>query len=244
MTPTTVVILQPGYLPWLGFFDQLRRADVFVYYDDVQYDKHGWRNRNRIKTHTGPQWLTVPVRHGGLGPQRIMDVEIDARTPWARKHLSSIRQAYAGSGFLQQYLAALEDVLQRPWERLIDLDLALAALIARWLGLERRIERSSALGIGGERSQRLIDICRHFGATTYLTGDSAEHYLDTALFERHRIAVEWQRFAHPVYPQLHGDFIPYLSALDLILNCGDESRGILERGQSDEMQNSKFKIQN
>src|SRR5216684_7456421 len=91
----TLVVLQPGYLPWLGFFDQLRRADVFVYYDDVQFDKNGWRNRNRIKTGSGVQWLTVPVLHKGRGLPRICDVEIDNRTGWARKHITTITQAYA-----------------------------------------------------------------------------------------------------------------------------------------------------
>ena len=224
----TLVVLQPGYLPWLGFFDQLRRCDVFVYYDDVQYDKHGWRNRNRIKTQSGPLWLTVPVRHSGLGFPRIMDVEIDTSTPWARKHVASIRQAYAAAPFMRRYVPEIEEVLQRRWERLVDLDIEAAAMIARWLGLARRIERSSELGIDGTRSERLLSICRHFGATRYLSGDSALEYLDMDLFERHGIDVEWQRFAHPVYPQLHGAFEPYMSALDLILNCGDESLKVLE----------------
>ena len=224
---TTVAVLQPGYLPWLGFFDQLRRADVFVYYDDVQYDKHGWRNRNRIKTQSGPLWLTVPVKasadaHTG-SPPRIIDVEIDGRTPWARKHVESIRQAYARAPHLARYLPPLEELLQRKWDRLVDLDLACAGLMAQWLGLERRIERSSALGIGGERSERLVEICRHFGASRYVSGDAAQTYLDLPLFERHGIQVEWQQYTHPTYPQLHGEFVPYLSALDLILNCGDEA---------------------
>lgn len=219
----TVVVLQPGYLPWLGFFDQLHRADVFVYYDDVQYDKHGWRNRNRIKTQSGPQWLTVPVRHSGQGCPRIVDVEIDGRTPWARKHVASIRQAYARSPFLARYLPPLEELLERKWERLVDLDIACAAQMAEWLGLDRRIERSSALGIAGVRSERLVNICRHFGASCYVSGDAAREYLDVALFERHGIRVEWQRYAHPVYPQLHGEFVPYLSALDLLLNCGERA---------------------
>ena len=223
----TVVVLQPGYLPWLGFFDQLRRADVFVYYDDVQYDKHGWRNRNRIKTQAGPLWLTVPVRHAGLDMPRVLDVEIDSRTPWARKHLASIRQAYARAPFLGQYLPALEELLQGRWERLVDLDLAAAALLAEWLGLRRRIERSSELGIGGERTERLVNICRHFGATRYVSGDAAQDYLDESRFEAQGIAVDWQRFSHPVYPQLHGEFLPYMSALDLVLNCGPEAADVL-----------------
>jgi hypothetical protein len=225
---STSVVLQPGYLPWLGFFDQLRRADIFVYYDDVQYDKHGWRNRNRIKTQTGAVWLSVPVRHSGLGSPRILDLEIDARAPWARKHVASIRQAYARAPYLGCYMPALEELLHRKWERLVDLDMAAADLMATWFGLTRRVERSSALGIGGGQTQRLVDICRHFGATTYLSGDAAQGYLDVALFERHGIAVEWQRYQHPVYPQLHGEFVPYMSALDLLLNCGDEARCVLE----------------
>jgi hypothetical protein len=224
----TVVVLQPGYLPWLGFFDQLRRADVFVCYDDVQYDTHGWRNRNRIKTRNGPAWLTVPVRHSGLHKPRINDVEIDSRAPWARKHVASIRQAYAAAPFVERYLPEIEDLLQRKWVRLVDLDIALAEAMARWLGLRRRVERSSKLGIGGGQSERLLDICRHFGASTYLSGAAAREYLDVPLFERHGIAVEWQDYTHPVYPQLHGAFVPYLSAIDLILNCGDAAGSYLD----------------
>lgn len=223
----TVVVLQPGYLPWLGFFDQLRRADVFVYYDDVQYDKHGWRNRNRIKTQNGPLWLTVPVRHRGEGFPRILDVEIDRGTPWARKHVASVRQAYARAPFLHRYLPELEALLQRQWTHLVDLDIASVDLLAGWLGLTCRIERSSRLGIAGERSERLVNVCRRFGASTYVSGDAAEAYLEVPLFERHGIAVEWQRFVHPVYPQLHGAFVPYLSALDLLLNCGDDAHDVL-----------------
>lgn len=226
----TVVILQPGYLPWLGFFDQLRRADVFVCYDDVQYDTHGWRNRNRIKTQTGPLWLTVPVRHSHLGRPRILEIEIDSRAPWARKHLSSIRQAYAGAPFLERYLPALEELLQRPWDRLIDLDIALIDLMAGWFGLTRRIDRSSALNIHGDKSERLLNICRHFNASTYLSGDAASEYLDAPLFERNGVRVEWQRFEHPVYPQLHGPFVSHLSALDLVLNCGDRAAAVLAGG--------------
>ncbi|MGE0446495.1 MAG: WbqC family protein [Vicinamibacterales bacterium] len=227
----TVVILQPGYLPWLGFFDQMRRADVFVYYDDVQYDTHGWRNRNRIKTQHGPMWLTVPVHHHGLRARRILDVEIDGRTPWARKHLAGIRQAYARAPFLAEFYPRLEAVLVRPWQRLAELNLAVAALIAEALGVAPLIARSSTLDIGGERSERLVAICRHFGATRYVSGSSARSYLDVGRFDAAGIAVEWQDYAHPTYPQQHGAFAPYLSALDLLLNCGPASRDILAGGR-------------
>jgi hypothetical protein len=223
----TVVVLQPAYLPWLGFFDQLRRSDIFVYYDDVQYDKHGWRNRNLIKTQTGPIWLTVPVRHSGKGRPRILEVEIDYAKPWARKHVQSIRQAYARASHLERYMPALEEVLEKPWERLVDLDMACVDLMAEWLGLRRPLERSSALGITGDQSERLVNICRHFGASRYLSGDVARDYLDVPLFERNGITVEWQQFVHPEYPQLHGPFAPYMSTLDLLFNCGDEAAAVL-----------------
>jgi hypothetical protein len=163
-----------------------------------------------------------------LSKPRILDVAIDTRANWAKKHLASIRQAYAAAPFGKQYVPALEEVLTRSWDRIVDLDLALTGLMAEWLGVRPRIERASALGIDGGQSDRLVNICRHFGATRYLSGSAAREYLDVALFARNDIAVEWQDFAHPVYPQLHGEFVPYLSAVDLILNCGAESRAVLE----------------
>jgi hypothetical protein len=229
-TMTTLVVLQPGYLPWLGFFDQMRRSDIFVYYDDVQYDKHGWRNRNRVKSPAGPQWLTVPVRHHGLGQPRIMDVEIDTRAPWARKHVATLRQLYARAPYRDRYLPELEELLMRPWTRIVDLDVAVAAAMARWLRLEPDVHFASALGVAGEQSGRLLALCRHFGADCYLSGSMAREYLDVPLFEQHGIRVEWQDYRHPVYAQQHGAFVPQLSAIDLLLNCGDGSRAILESG--------------
>lgn len=223
----TLVVLQPGYLPWLGFFDQLMRSDIFVFYDDVQFDKNGWRNRNRIKSPAGPHWLTVPVRVNSLG-QRVCETEIDARQPWARKHLGTIRQFYAKAPYLKRYLPELEELLAgRRWERLSDLDIAVIELFCAWLGIERRTARSSELNVGGERSERLLNICRHFGARRYLSGDAAQSYLDVELFARRGVGVEWQNYRHPVYPQQHGEFIPFLSALDLLLNCGEKSASII-----------------
>jgi hypothetical protein len=225
---TTLVVLQPGYLPWLGYFDQLQRSDVFVHYDDVQFDKHGWRNRNRVKSPDGrPFWLSVPVLHSGHGPQPIDEVRIDERVPWARRHLGTIRQFYAQAPFLDRYLPDLADTIARPWDRLVDLDLALITLLCRWLGLRRKTTRSSELGIDGQRSERLLKLCQHFGATRYLSGSAARDYLDVELFDRHGIEVAWQDYQHPTYRQLHGQFVPYLSVIDLLLNCGDDSAAIL-----------------
>lgn len=226
----TLVVLQPGYLPWLGFFDQMQRADVFVYYDDVQYDTHGWRNRNRIKAPAGPHWLTVPVRHAGLGKPRILDVEIDQSSRWARKHGGTIRQYYGEAPFADRYLPDIEALLERPWARLVDLNLALAASLAESLDVHPTIARSSELQVEGERSERLLEICRRVGATRYASGSAARAYLDVELFRRNGVEVLWQDYQHPVYPQQHGAFVPYLSALDLLLNCGPESGRILREG--------------
>lgn len=226
----TIVILQPGYLPWLGFFDQMRRADIFIYYDDVQYDKHGWRNRNRIKSPSGSSWLTVPVRHHGLGKPRILDVEIDHRTSWARKHLGTLRQFYSKAPAFRQYMPDFEAVLMQPWERIVELDVALVALMAGWLGISPVIHRSSELGIGGDQSERLLRHCRHFSARRYLSGSAARDYLDVQQFNAAGVEVVWQDYQHPVYPQQYGAFVPYLSAIDLLFNCGDHSRAVLETG--------------
>jgi hypothetical protein len=228
---TAVAVLQPGYLPWLGFFDQLRRSDIFIYYDDVQYDKGGWRNRNRVKSSHGPVWLTVPVRHAG-GVQSVNAVRIDERRPWRRKHIDTIAQLYAHAPYIDRYLPPLSDMLLKDWEFVADLDIAVGGLFLEWLGLRRIIHRSSELGIDGERNERLLNICRHFGADRYISGNAAQSYLDVPLFEANGIAVEWQNYRHPEYAQLHGPFEPYLSTLDLVLNVGEASLAVIASGMT------------
>ncbi len=224
----TIVVLQPGYLPWLGFFDQMRRADVFVYYDDVQFDKNSWRNRNRIRALNGPHWLSVPVLHQGLGKPLIKDIRIDNRVPWARKHIGTLKQFYREAVYIDRYIEPIEKILNRQWIYLVDLNVELAAQMAEWLKIKTQVVFASKLGIEGERSERLLAICKHFQAQKYLSGDSAREYLDVGLFSKNGIKVEWQDYQHPAYRQLHGEFLPYLSALDLLLNMGDESAFILK----------------
>jgi hypothetical protein len=217
---TTLVVLQPSYLPWLGYFDQMRKADVFVIYDDVQFDKHGWRNRNRIKGPKGPLWLTVPVLHRGRALQSINMVEIDNRRPWHRKHLLSIEQLYARAFFAATVIPRFVDILNKPWERLADLNIATTDWLADEFEIKTPRHRASHLRIGGDRNERLINFCRHFAATRYISGDAARDYLDVAQFAAAGIEVVWHAYEHPRYPQLHGEFMPYLSALDLLLNVG------------------------
>jgi WbqC-like protein len=220
----TLVVLQPSYLPWLGYFDQMRKADIFVWYDDVQFDKNGWRNRNRIKSPKGPLWLTVPVHHKGRALQRISAVEIDNRQPWRRKHLRSLEQLYTRAPFAATLLPRLAENLNRPWRFLVDLDIASTEWIADEFAIATPRYRASQVPVTGDRSGRLIELCRHFQATRYLSGDSARDYLEVSRFEAAGIEVIWHSYQHPRYPQLHGDFVPYLSALDLLLNVGPSAR--------------------
>ncbi len=222
-----VVILQPGYLPWLGFFDQMYKSDVFVIYDDVQYDKHGWRNRNRIKTAQGIQWLTVPILTKGKDRPLVKDVLINSKMEWRQTHLRSIKQNYSRAAFFDTYFDMLENIYAKEWKYLIDVDMAFIFALMEKLGLTRRIEFSSSLGISGGETQRLVDICLHFRATDYLTGDAAKDYLDESLFSQNGIRLCYHGYQHPVYSQLYGEFIPYLSVVDLLFNHGGESLGLL-----------------
>lgn len=227
-----LVVLQPSYLPWLGYFDQMYKSDLFVLYDDVQYDKHGWRNRNRIKTAQGPLWLTVPVLTHGQGLPTNRDVRIDARQPWARKHLQALRVNYAKALAFAEVFDALEPVLGRPWTHLCDLNRAMLDTLCHLLGLTRRIRWSSELDVPGQKTERLIAICRAVGADRYLTGDAASDYLDETQFAANGIRVEYHHYRHPVYAQRHGAFVPYLSVVDLLMNHGRESLRVLVDGDA------------
>lgn len=226
MSKKTLAVLQPGYLPWLGFFDQVMRSDVFVLYDDVQFDKNGWRNRNRVKSPSGPLWMTVPVKIKSLS-QSICDVEIDNSKPWQRKHISTLSQYYRKAPFFEKYFPSISELLSAPWERISELDIALIHYFLDCLACKTEIVRSSKLKVTGDRCERLLNFCKHFSAEKYLSGNAAQSYLDLDMFGNHGIEVEWQNYNHPVYSQVGGDFIPYLSVLDLLLNCGPESAAII-----------------
>lgn len=230
-------ILQPGYLPWLGFFEQMFRSDVFVIYDDVQYDKNGWRNRNRIKTAVGAQWLTIPVLYKYEERPMVFQVKIDNRTDWRKKHLLSIRQNYSKAAYFAHYIGLFEEAYDREWEYLIDIDMYFIRKIAQVLGMQKRIVRSSMLQIQGDRLERLIKICQHFSATTFYEGASGRNYIEDDCFAREGINVEYQEYVHPSYSQLYGDFIPYLSVIDLLFNCGEESMAIILNNKYKETEN-------
>ena len=225
-TGKRAVIIQPSYLPWRGFFHLLYLADIWVFLDDVQYDKDSWRNRNRIKGGNGSFWLTVPVQLGGWPPPPIVDVRIDNTRDWRRKHLMGIRQSYAGSPFADEHLPLVGDLLERDWESISDLDIEATSRLATALGFERPWLRSSQMDLGGDpthATQRLIRVCQEVGATQYLSGPSARDYIDAPALTEVGIDLRYMEYEYPPYPQRFGEFISQLSVLDLLFNCGPEA---------------------
>jgi hypothetical protein len=221
-------ILQPGYLPWLGFFEQMYRSDIFVLYDDVQYDKEGWRNRNRIKSVNGVQWLTVPVLVKFSDRPLINDIRINNEVNWRKKHLTSIKQNYRKAPFFKDYCELFEEAYSREWEFLVDLDVHLIMKLAECLGMEgKKIIRSSALLVQGERIERLVRLCKYLRADTFYEGAAGRNYIDEGAFLKEGVRVEFQDYQHPNYPQLYGEFVPNLSVIDLLFNHGRESLSIL-----------------
>jgi hypothetical protein len=224
-----LAIHQPHYLPWLGYLAKWAAADCFVFLDTVQYEKNGWQNRNRIKTREGPRWLTVPV-HARLGAP-IREVEVDAAQPWRARHLRTIEQAYAAAPHLTRHRADLARFFDTRWARLDELAVASATWLARAAGIAVPARRASELDArADDATDRLVELCRAVGADTYLAGRDGARYMDPERFRAAGIAVLYQAYAHPVYTQLHGEFVPSLSGLDLLLMHGDESLGILRRG--------------
>lgn len=217
------VILQPSYIPWRGYFDLVRRADVFVFYDDVQYDKHSWRNRNRVKTPQGTQWLTIPVISKSNVATGLTNREIRVAEPrWHEKHRRTLTQNYRRAPFFDG--AVLDDIYSDPPEHLSELTIRTTISLARRLGFNgTQFVRSSNLGVEGKRTDRLIGILQHLGATVYLSGPSARAYIDEAKFEAAGIKLEWIRYEYPEYPQLYPPFDPCVTILDLIFMTGPEA---------------------
>lgn len=217
-----IAVHQPQYLPWLGYFDKMRKADVFCYLDNVQYKKNEWQNRNRIKTVRDPQWLTVPVRY--RFPQKINEVEINNSVNWRRKHLHAMVTNYSKAAYFSEYIEFFEEVYSMEWRTLSELNVFLIDRIREMLNLqEKQTVLASKLDLSSEPTGRLVDICKVLGGDTYLSGPDGVKYMNMEKFEQQGIKVVVQEFRHPEYPQLYGDFVSHLSIVDLLFNCGPES---------------------
>jgi hypothetical protein len=223
-----VVISQSMFFPWVGLLEQIRLADIFIHYDDVQYTRGSFYNRVQIKTANGSKWLTVPLRDQHLG-QRIDEVLIDDRSDWRTRHRNMLKQAYLKAPFRDEMLLLVDRVFAKDYVTLADLSRESMLAVAQYFELTRntRFFNSAELGVPGASSQRVRDLCVAVGATVYITGHGARNYLDHELFERAGIRVEYMKYRMLPYPQLHGEFTPYVSALDLIANCGKEGKNVI-----------------
>jgi len=218
-----VTIHQPEFLPWLGFIDKIRQCDIFVLLDSVQFEKNYFQNRNRIRTAWGAAWLTVPIFTKGFFGQTIREVRIQNGESWQKKHVQSLTQHYASAPFFKEYFPGLRELYGQPWDNLAELNISIIRWMAGAFGLSRRFIRSSELNVSGKRTELLLNICKAIGATSYLSGISGRDYLDEPLFTGAGVAVKYQDFHHPVYPQRYEPFEPLMSGVDLLLNAGPES---------------------
>jgi hypothetical protein len=226
---TTVVISQPNYLPWLGYFERMARADIFVFLDDVQFERRSWHSRNRLRSATAdPFWLTVPVKSMPRNT-RIIDMAIsDTNTTWRATHINSIRHSLGAAPHFSSTFNMLEKWLATDQAMLAELTISGTMIIANLLGLRPTFIRSSELRCVGTKSARLLELCNYVGATKYYSAAGSRDYLDLDLFARNSIAVEFQSWQHPPYRQCGSSFVPYLSAIDAIMNIGTaETRNLL-----------------
>lgn len=198
----------------------MSRCDIFVIYDDVQYDKNSWRNRNRVLSQHGPVWLTVPVLTKGRFGQMLDQIFIDNRTNWPHKHLCTIDQAYSKMQYYSEYAPFFKDLYRHYWEKLLDLDMTIINFLGNALGITAKIVRSSELRAEGHKTSRIIDICRELGARAYISTNGAKAYLSEELFLENDIELAYQDYTPPVYCQGTANFVSHLSVLDLVFRLG------------------------
>jgi len=231
--PGTIVIMQPSYLPWVGYFSLVDQASVFVFLDTVQFEKQSWQQRNRIRTPKGLEWITVPVFIKGRFGQLIREVEINPER-FPDKHMKQIRQNYSRAPYFKTYEEEFFDVLRRASQRfsLSDLNIALIEWISAKLTLSARFIRSSQLRAMGKRTELLVQILRELGASDYLSPLGSLEYIRTeySLFVENEIDVTFQNYVHPEYRQTYTPFVPYASVIDVLFNEGERSIDVIRSG--------------
>lgn len=219
---------QPTYLPWLGLFDKIAGADCFVFFNQVQYVKKDWINRNLIKSPQGPVWLTVPAITSGRQFQRISEVRIDQSRTWQENHWRTIEFCYRRAAHFDEVAELLKPVyLRKTWDFLFDLNQTLIFLLLGYLGIEVKILDARDFDWKGAKSELVLSMCRSLGASKYVFGALGKQYADLDSFMSAGVDVVFQDYLHPIYPQLWGDFQPNLSVIDLLFNCGPDSLEVL-----------------
>jgi WbqC-like protein family len=227
---TSAVIHQPQYLPYLGFFHKVFQGDIFVAMDNVEFLRRGLQHRNKVKTHQGEQWLTVPVLH--QQKQLINEVCINADFPWTRKHWQTLKTNYSRAPYFDTYAQELQHFFDHEWGNLCQLNMALIQWVMDVLDIKKPIIYSSTLAVSGHKSELLINLSKAVGADAYVSGPGGREYMDLAEFDAANVKVIWQEFSPPSYPQLFPEagFLANLSIIDVLFCCGPHTRLFLESG--------------
>lgn len=217
-----MAILQSNYIPWKGYFDMIAAVDEFVLYDDVQFTKNDWRNRNKIKTPNGVQWLSIPV--GQNIRRTIREVELKDKS-WQAKHWAAISHSYKRAAYFEEVASKLKPLyLQREYTHLSELNRIFIGFICGELGIKTKISNSWDYSLIGGKTERLVNLCEQVGATEYISGPSARNYIDESIFSGKGIKLTWFNYdGYPEYPQLWGQFEHAVSIIDLLFNCGDNA---------------------
>tara|TARA_B110000116_G_scaffold68455_1_gene59036 strand:+ start:296 stop:1015 length:720 start_codon:yes stop_codon:yes gene_type:complete len=237
----TIAIHQPEHHPWLGFFKKMSQTDIFIFFDDVQYNSSGFQNRNYIKTNTGKTLLSVPVL--SKFDSKINEIKIDKTKNWFKKHKKSIMTNYSKTDFFEEYKNKIEEIYETEYEYLIELNTKVIKFFLNELKIKTKIIFSSSLNLDSNSPKKILEICKKFNADKYISG---VHWglenLNLKEFSDNQIKIEFQKFLHPIYKQCHSPFIPNLSTLDLILNEGENGRKILEKSKVEIIKNINEKI--
>lgn len=223
----TLVVSQPMFLPWVGLFEQVRLADVFIHYDDVQLPQgRSFMSRVQLKSANGVSWLTVPIDHTKSG-KLINEVVLSKAEEWREKHLRTIRHAYAKRPYFDLMFELVEKIYSQTTDHLAEFNIRAIEHIAHWLRLAPQFIRSSAMGVAGASTERLVDLCEATDCDIYVTGHGALKYLNHQQFEDKGISVRYMDYTKVPYEQGHIEFTPYVSILDAIANCGERTRELL-----------------
>ncbi len=219
-----IAILQSNYIPWKGYFDMIAAVDEFILFDDMQYTRRDWRNRNQIKTPQGIQWLTVPVSVKGKYHQTIRETKIDG-TDWAEAHWRTLQQNYRRAPHFAEIAQWLEPLyLQESYTHLSQLNRSLIEAICRYLSIKTKISNSWDYTFEDGKTERLVDLCVKAGGGEYISGPAARDYIDEGLFSASGVKLSWFDYAgYTEYPQMWGEFAHGVTMLDLLFNCGRDA---------------------
>ena len=227
---TFISIRQPGYLPYLGFFKKIQSSDIFVFLDNVQFEKNDWDNRNKIKTIDGAAWLTVPVLHK-FGT-KLNEIKIDNKQDWAKKHRKTIEMNYQKANYFSDYWKDIENILNKKWEKLVDLNFEFITYFMKKLSITTPTIKSSELEVSNAGSERLLDICKKLNVNTYLSGELGKNYLNEDIFTKNGINVIYEKFTHPIYRQIDDEFVSNMAIIDILFNEGENAGKILRESKN------------